>query len=62
MSYSRASELTCAHTRKVTTSKIGQKKYIPTDPFIILESPDQEIGEFSVVRERYATDFKAQKL
>ena len=33
----------------------------PTDPFSILEPPDQVIGEFHVVQERRATDFVEPK-
>ena len=34
----------------------------PTDPFTILVPQDQEIGQFYVGQERYATDFEAPKL
>ena len=34
----------------------------PANPFTILEPEDQGIGEFYVVQERRATDFKAPEL
>ena len=34
----------------------------PTDLFTILETRDQEIGEFYAVQERDTTDFEAPKL
>ena len=43
-------------------SEVSQSRESPTNPFIILEPRDQEIGEFYVVEERRATDFEAPKL
>lgn len=34
----------------------------PTGPFTIVEPKDQEIGQFYVFQERWATDFKALTL
>ena len=38
------------------------KIHFPAGPFTILESRDQEIGEFYVVKKRCATYFEATKM
>ena len=44
-----------------TPKTVLQCDLYPTNPFTFVEAQDQEIGEFYVVQERRATDFKDPK-
>ena len=45
--------------KKGNLLKLQKRLSFPTSPFTILEAHDQEIDEFYVIQEGYATDFAA---